>query len=83
MSNLIKGNYKTKNIIDNDENNEEEETLESEFEKAALKELGGSIAYVSRKRVLLSKEEALQNTDNKEEKELLKDEHGFDKTENN
>ena len=47
MANVMKGNFKLrKEVLKSDE----EETLEDRFEKEALKKLGGSIAYVSKKK---------------------------------
>lgn len=48
MSDLIKGNFKTaKSVVDE----KQSETLEDQFEKAAKKRLGGSIAYVAKRKV--------------------------------
>ena len=57
MSELIKGNFESKkNVIDEDDV-ETKVSLEDEFEKAAFNRLGGSIAYVSRKRVMWTAED--------------------------
>ncbi len=50
MSEILKGNFKTKNqvVYQPEKNN----TLEEIFEKEALKKLGGSIAFVSKKKVM-------------------------------
>jgi hypothetical protein len=50
MSEFLKGNFKTKKKVVNCI--EEEKSLEDRFEKEALKKLGGSIAFVSKKKVL-------------------------------
>ena len=56
MDSVIKGNFKTiKEVV---VKNEEGETLEDRFEKEALAKLGGSIAFVSRKKVLWPNEES-------------------------
>ena len=48
MTGVLKGNYKTqKNVEPNPENDD----LESRFEKEAMKRLGGSIAFVSKKKI--------------------------------
>ena len=49
MNEVLKGNFKTKNkvIVET----KEENSLESRFEKKAMERLGGSIAYVSKKKV--------------------------------
>ena len=51
MTELLKGNFKTKNIV-SDKGDKENESLEQRFEKEALKKLGGSIAFVSKKKVM-------------------------------
>ncbi|MDD1623128.1 MAG: hypothetical protein LUQ11_16770 [Methylococcaceae bacterium] len=50
MSQYLKGNFKTKNVVSEDE--QVADTLEQRFEKEAKKRLGGSIAYVAKKKVL-------------------------------
>lgn len=51
MSQFLKGNFEPKNaVVDADE--QKEESLEQRFEKEAKKRLGGSIAYVAKKKVL-------------------------------
>ena len=49
MTSVLKGNFAPKKMVEaaTDENDD----LESKFEASALKRLGGSIAYVSKKRV--------------------------------
>jgi hypothetical protein len=49
MDDVLKGNFKTKKTV---EVPEESESLEERFEKAALRRLGGSIAFVSKKKVV-------------------------------
>jgi hypothetical protein len=51
MSDFLKGNFKTKKPVAN-LSREGENSLEERFEKEALKKLGGSIAFVSKKKVL-------------------------------
>jgi hypothetical protein len=48
MSSVLKGNFETKNKVASDAENED---LEAKFERAALKRLGGSVAFVSKKRI--------------------------------
>ncbi len=50
MADLIKGNFKPQNPIEEGKVNEEDE-LEERFEKEVLKHLGGSVAFVAKKRV--------------------------------
>jgi len=50
MSEILKGNFKTKNqVVDQPQ---QSRSLEETFEKEALKKLGGSIAFVSKKKVM-------------------------------
>jgi len=56
MSDILKGNFKTKNPVTKAD--EGEKTLEDKFEKEALKRLGGSIAFVSKKKVMWDAKEA-------------------------
>ena len=55
MSDLLKGNFKTKNEVKIKEILEP--SLEERFEREALKKLGGSIAYVSKRRVMWNKQD--------------------------
>ena len=48
MNDVLKGNFPTKKKVSI---KREKETLEDKFERAAKARLGGSIAYVSKKRV--------------------------------
>ena len=50
MSDVLKGNFKTRNEVVAPETLPE--TLEDRFERTALKRLGGSIAFVSKKKVM-------------------------------
>ena len=50
MPDILKGNFQTKNAVNTE--SEETKTLEDRFETAALKRLGGSIAFVSKKKVM-------------------------------
>ena len=47
---LLKGNYKLKNQIKKKKLSQDEE-LEMKFEKEAQKRLGGSMVYVSKKKI--------------------------------
>ena len=48
MSDVLKGNFKPKRPVDV----QQEEDLNTQFEREALKRLGGSIAFVSKKKFL-------------------------------
>jgi hypothetical protein len=50
MSDVLKGNFKTRNAVVAPE--QLPESLEERFERTALKRLGGSIAFVSKKKVM-------------------------------
>lgn len=50
MTDILRGNFKTKNPVSTE--SEAEKTLEDKFESAALKRLGGSIAFVSKRKVM-------------------------------
>lgn len=50
MADLLKGNFETKQKVETGE--AEEVSLEEQFEKEALKKLGGSIAFVSKRKVM-------------------------------
>ncbi len=59
MSDFLKGNFTTeKDVVDT---NTAGESLEQRFEKAALKKLGGSIAFVAKKEVLWGDEDKSPN----------------------
>jgi hypothetical protein len=49
MSQILRGNFTTKKSVTPDV---EAPTLEQQFEREALKRLGGSIAFVSKKKLL-------------------------------
>ena len=49
MTSVLKGNFAPKKKVE--AATEENEDLEATFEASALKQLGGSIAFVSKKRV--------------------------------
>ena len=49
MNSVLKGNFETKKQVRVED--EDSDDLETRFERSALKRLGGSIAFVSRKRV--------------------------------
>jgi len=55
MSSYIKGNFETKNKVSVE--SPSEANAEEEFERAALKRLGGSIAFVSKSRIAWSLED--------------------------
>lgn len=50
MPDILKGNFKTKRAVGTEP--EAEKSLEDKFEKEALKRLGGSIAFVSKRKVM-------------------------------
>lgn len=50
MSDVLKGNFKTKKVVK--PSDAREQSLEEQFEKEALKKLGGSIAFVSKRKVM-------------------------------
>ena len=49
MSSVLKGNFKTKKNVEPEASGDDD--LESRFEMAAMKRLGGSIAFVAKKKV--------------------------------
>jgi len=51
MKEILKGNFKIKNKVSSS-GSVKDDSLENRFEKEALKKLGGSIAFVSKKKVL-------------------------------
>ena len=55
MSDVLKGNFTPKNPVKVEDN--EEKSLEEQFEKAALKRLGGSIAFVSKRKVVWNEDD--------------------------
>lgn len=66
MSNVLKGNFKIKNKVKEEEKADKTNDLEDQFEKEALKHLGGSIAFVSKKKVLWEAKE--KDSDKKRKK---------------
>ena len=56
MSDVLKGNFKTKQAVTTKEKGAE--TLEDRFEREALKRLGGSIAFVAKKKIMWDAKEA-------------------------
>lgn len=54
MSNVLKGNFEPKNpvAVENAKDEADAESVEAQFEREALKRLGGSIAFVSKKKVM-------------------------------
>ena len=70
MSDILKGNFKTekKVQVETDDINDKN-SLEDQFEQEALKRLGGSIAFVSKKKVMWSeKDNENKSEDGKSEK---------------
>ena len=55
MAELLKGNFQTKGKVVDETR---EQTLEDQFEREALKRLGGSIAFVAKRKVLWADEAA-------------------------
>ena len=53
---ILKGNFKTKKPVDLNKK-PDNESLEERFEREALKNLGGSIAFVSKKKVIWDDED--------------------------
>lgn len=68
MNELMKGNFKVKNKVKDEEQENSTNELEEEFEMEALKRLGGSIAFVSKKKVIWEKKESLSERKNKKTK---------------
>lgn len=50
MNNVLKGNFRTEKTVEVD--TEKEESIEERFEREATKRLGGSIAFVKKKKVV-------------------------------
>jgi hypothetical protein len=62
MSDVLKGNFKTKQVVTTKD--KAAETLEDRFEREALRRLGGSIAFVSKKKIMWdAKESGVSKTD--------------------
>ena len=51
MSSFLKGNFQVKKDVSEKNEPEAKKTLETRFEQEALKHLGGSIAFVKKKKV--------------------------------
>ena len=65
MSDLLKGNFKTKKKVKSEESkNKDENNLEAQFEMEALKRLGGSIAFVSKRKVMWSEKDNENKSEN-------------------
>jgi hypothetical protein len=58
MSDVLRGNFTPKKPVNVEI---EEPKLEQQFEREALKRLGGSIAFVSRKRLMWNGDSASKN----------------------
>ncbi|MBM4125296.1 MAG: hypothetical protein FJ246_10160 [Nitrospira sp.] len=52
MGDILKGNFKTRKAV----TGEQDEDLTNQFEREALKRLGGSISFVSKKKFLYGAE---------------------------
>jgi hypothetical protein len=61
MTNVLRGNFAPRKPVTIEQ---EEQTLETQFEREALKRLGGSIAFVSKKRFLWTGDDG-KGTDDK------------------
>lgn len=48
MTDLLKGNFETQKKVELESNNDQEDSLEKKFKKAALNSIGGSMVYVER-----------------------------------
>ncbi len=57
MSSVLKGNFKTAKTVEA-KPAEEADDLDTRFEREAMKKLGGSIAYVAKKKVKWAKDDA-------------------------
>ena len=58
MNSFLKGNFKTQKKVKTElKKSEDTKSLENQFEKEALKHLGGSIAFVSKKKVMWPEKE--------------------------
>ena len=49
---ILKGNYETKNNPEVDAKNDEKVSFESEFKKKAIENIGGSMVFVERKKMV-------------------------------
>ena len=68
MSNVLKGNYKVEIEVKDEKKKNNTNELEDRFEKEALKHLGGSIAFVSKRKVLWEEREKEEDSDKKRKK---------------
>ena len=68
MNDVLKGNFKVKKEVINDELDDNKDSLEQKFEMEALKHLGGSIAFVSKSKVFWEEKENLSDKQNKKTK---------------
>jgi len=64
MNDILKGNFKVKNEVKDKKKKETTNELENQFEKEALKNLGGSIAFVSKRKVLWEEKDKLDEKKN-------------------
>ena len=64
MNEILKGNFKTERKVSSLDA-KEEVSLEQRFEKDALKKLGGSIAFVSKKKVIWDEKDVKSNGESK------------------
>ena len=55
MHDLLKGNFKTKSDVKSSD--ESDGAMDEKFEKEAMKHLGGSIAFVRKKKILWDENE--------------------------
>lgn len=56
MSSVLKGNFQTAKKVEA-KHAKEEDDLDARFEREAMKKLGGSIAYVAKKKVKWAEED--------------------------
>jgi len=68
MTNVLKENFKIKNKVKADKKGKKPNDLEDQFEKEALKHLGGSIAFVSKRKVLWEEKDKLEDKKNDKQK---------------
>ena len=66
--NILKGNFKVKNKVKDEKEEDKTNDLEVQFEKEALKHLGGSIAFVSKRKVLWDQKEKIEKKKNDKQK---------------
>lgn len=65
MSDVLRGNFTPKHTVDA---TEEDASLETRFEREAMKRLGGSIAFVSKHKVVWGEENENDASATKEKK---------------